>query len=213
MKDIDVLKRIISKRKELGFNQSQMAKRLKVSPATYQKTESGVSKLTVERLIEISKTLEVNPSFFLFTEVERKHPVLNHPDINSELKKQVLEYQDDVRVLDFSADLLIKNNSQLKIIIKHQQMASKSVLEMAKTIYSSLDAVFISRKDHQKEMYKILLMRMGLAVTDDNVSAFMNVNDAGFNLISGTLKAYKPIIKTIENIVETDYGLEDKVEV
>lgn len=54
-------------RKSKKMSQEYMAYCLGVSQKAYSKIESGKTQLSVERLIQIARLLEVNPSQLLFT--------------------------------------------------------------------------------------------------------------------------------------------------
>ena len=61
----EVLKRIVKKRQELGVSQFDLALKLNLTNNGYFKVETGKTKLSVERLLEIAELLNVNPSCFL----------------------------------------------------------------------------------------------------------------------------------------------------
>lgn len=59
-----ILQRIIKKRLELGITQKDLAIELYLSSNGYFKIEKGYTSLSVLRLLEIAKALEVNPCDF-----------------------------------------------------------------------------------------------------------------------------------------------------
>ena len=55
-----------------GYSQEDMADAMNMTSAGYGKIENGRTKLTVERLFEISELLEVNPITLLEVSVEKE---------------------------------------------------------------------------------------------------------------------------------------------
>ena len=55
-----LVKKIISARKKCGFSYENMAKELLITPAAYRKIETGETKLTVDRLFQISEILNTS---------------------------------------------------------------------------------------------------------------------------------------------------------
>ncbi len=60
-----VLQRIVKKRKELGISQMDLAVKLNLTNNGYFKVETGKTKLSVFRLLEIAKALGVSACCFL----------------------------------------------------------------------------------------------------------------------------------------------------
>lgn len=58
----EILTKIRSKRLEKNYSQAYLASRLKISQSYYAKIENGITKLTVDELIEISEILNINLS-------------------------------------------------------------------------------------------------------------------------------------------------------
>jgi len=58
--DIELNKRIRSMRKQKGFSQSGMAKKLEISQMAYSKIERGKTKLNLEYINQLAEILEVN---------------------------------------------------------------------------------------------------------------------------------------------------------
>jgi len=56
----NVIKKIASERTKRGFSYENMADELSLTPAAYRKIETGVTKLTVERLFQISEILKTS---------------------------------------------------------------------------------------------------------------------------------------------------------
>lgn len=54
-----IIQKIVKSRKQKGFTYENMAFELEISSAAYRKIEISETKLTVERLIKISKILEL----------------------------------------------------------------------------------------------------------------------------------------------------------
>ncbi|TSJ38915.1 helix-turn-helix transcriptional regulator [Mucilaginibacter corticis] len=57
-----VLVNIRKRRGELGYSQEYMALKLHISQNSYSKLELGITKLTVQKFLEISELLQVLPS-------------------------------------------------------------------------------------------------------------------------------------------------------
>ncbi len=58
----EILTKIRSKRLEKNYSQTYLASRLKISQSYYAKIENGITKLTVDELIEISEILNIDLS-------------------------------------------------------------------------------------------------------------------------------------------------------
>jgi transcriptional regulator with XRE-family HTH domain len=58
----EILTKIRSKRLEKNYSQAYLASRLKISQSYYAKIENGITKLTVDELIEISEILNIDLS-------------------------------------------------------------------------------------------------------------------------------------------------------
>ncbi|MEN2994426.1 MAG: helix-turn-helix transcriptional regulator [Thermodesulfovibrio sp.] len=84
MKIGEIIKKI---RKAKGFSQMELAEKIGVTYQQIQKYEKGISKITVERLIEISKALGVPISAFL-SEISKE----NHIKTYSEEEIILIEY-------------------------------------------------------------------------------------------------------------------------
>ena len=56
---MNVLKKIKEKRKEKGFNQTEMAEKLSINVSTYSKIEQNIISLSIERFLEICRILEI----------------------------------------------------------------------------------------------------------------------------------------------------------
>ncbi len=61
-------RKIKTLRREKGFSQSDLAEKLKVSYQQIQKYENGTSSLSLDRLVAISKALEILPEALLVEE-------------------------------------------------------------------------------------------------------------------------------------------------
>lgn len=67
-------------RNSKGFSQDYVAAKMKISQTTYSRIESGKIKIDVDRLVELSKVLEVSPNQLLFGSNENKLLNGNHHD-------------------------------------------------------------------------------------------------------------------------------------
>jgi transcriptional regulator with XRE-family HTH domain len=61
----NVIKKIAAIRMKKGYTYENMAHELSITPAAYRKTETGETKLTVERLFQISEILNASLSELL----------------------------------------------------------------------------------------------------------------------------------------------------
>ncbi|MCP1297702.1 helix-turn-helix transcriptional regulator [Chryseobacterium sp. S0630] len=66
-----IIKKIAEIRSRKGFSYENMAHDLDLSTSAYRKIETGETKLTVERLVDISKILETPLNDFLETESQK----------------------------------------------------------------------------------------------------------------------------------------------
>lgn len=55
-----IIKKITEIRNKMGYSYETMATELDISPSTYRKIETGETKLSVERLLQISEALETS---------------------------------------------------------------------------------------------------------------------------------------------------------
>lgn len=83
----NVLNRIKTCRKNKGFSHEYMAYKLNISQATYTNIETQTSKLSVQRLIEISDILEQPASYFLGEQIKE----VKVSEMNEELKSLLNE--------------------------------------------------------------------------------------------------------------------------
>jgi len=63
-------------RVERGYSQEYLAMELGIDTATYGRIERGQTKLTVDRLLDISNALDIEP-FCFFIDEEREHLIGN----------------------------------------------------------------------------------------------------------------------------------------
>jgi transcriptional regulator with XRE-family HTH domain len=63
---------IKAKRKELGYSQQEMGKRLGLSTSQYNKLEIGYSEITLDKLIEICNVLGLDMDNFVNSEKKDK---------------------------------------------------------------------------------------------------------------------------------------------
>lgn len=60
MTTTEIVNRVRAQRDKKGFSQEYMANKLQMAQSNYAKLERGETKLSVERLLEIAKTLEID---------------------------------------------------------------------------------------------------------------------------------------------------------
>jgi transcriptional regulator with XRE-family HTH domain len=93
-----IIKKIAEIRTRKGFSYENMAHDLELSTSAYRKIETGETKLTVERLVDISKILETPLDEFLETNSQK--------NFNQEIKEQSTGFQGiDNRVYNDNAEL------------------------------------------------------------------------------------------------------------
>lgn len=99
----EVLKKIKTYRKGKGYSQEYMAFKLDISQAAYTNIENQISKLSVERLIEIAKILGQPLSGFFGEQTNFK-------------KEDALEVHDEIKVL--ISKLVKSKDAQINILRK-----------------------------------------------------------------------------------------------
>lgn len=105
-----IIKKIAEIRSKKGFSYENMAHDLDLSTSAYRKIETGETKLTVERLLDISKILETPLDELLETNSQK--------NFNQEINEQSTGYQGiDNRVYHENSEL-----SQKLIAIYEQQI-------------------------------------------------------------------------------------------
>ncbi len=60
-----IAQKMRARRAALGITQAELAYRMAISPQQIQKYESGKSSMSVHRLLQICRVLEVKTSYFL----------------------------------------------------------------------------------------------------------------------------------------------------
>ena len=111
-------------REHHGYSQEYVANELNISQSTYFKTESGQTKLTVERAKQLAKLYNINPEYFLSSESTCIHlgkdnsfgPIQNntnnyYDDENKGLYEKLLDEKDrrlferDLHIQELTAEL------------------------------------------------------------------------------------------------------------
>ena len=95
-----IIKKIAEIRSKKGFSYENMAHDLDLSASAYRKIETGETKLTVERLVEISKILETPLDEFLDTNGQK-----NFSQENKDTATGYQGFNDDNRVYYDNAEL------------------------------------------------------------------------------------------------------------
>ncbi len=72
----DIVKRLVSVRKERGYTQAEMAEKLNITQVQYGRYESGKSDLSLTKFIELLKILDINIADFSDEENKSKEEVL-----------------------------------------------------------------------------------------------------------------------------------------
>lgn len=83
----EILQRIKEYRKKKGFSYDTMAHELTTSPAAYRKIELNQTKLTVERLFQIAKILEVSVGSILDIEANSQLNQINNDNSTGYLQQ------------------------------------------------------------------------------------------------------------------------------
>jgi transcriptional regulator with XRE-family HTH domain len=103
----NVIRKIAALRMKKGYTYENMAHELSITPAAYRKTEMGGTKLTVERLFQISKILNVSLNDLLDADKEvfqqtnnetaigYQQKILNVYQENKEVYEQLLKSKDE----------------------------------------------------------------------------------------------------------------------
>ncbi|MET3589228.1 transcriptional regulator with XRE-family HTH domain [Bartonella silvatica] len=88
--DIFVGKKIRFRRKMLKMSQKQLGHALNVSSQQVQKYETGLNRVSAERLKEISDILKVQISFFYADILTKQQPPYHHDEIISSREEYLL---------------------------------------------------------------------------------------------------------------------------
>ena len=100
--DIQVGRKIRERRLICGLSQADLAKKAGTSPQLIQKYETGVTRITVDKLYELAETLSVDMSYFLTdisenaTELHDQKKTFDYDNSNidcEEILKFVKEYK------------------------------------------------------------------------------------------------------------------------
>lgn len=103
----NALIRISSLRKQLGYSYENMAQELKITSSAYRKIELGYTKLTLERLYEISSILKTDISYFVS---EKK--ILNYSESNSTTQINI------DKVISLYEQRLVDKEEQIQLLRK-----------------------------------------------------------------------------------------------
>ena len=87
----DIVKRLVSVRKEKGYTQAEMAEKLNITQVQYGRYESGKSDLSLTKFIELLRILDINIADFSDEENKSKEEVLTF----IEKQRQVLKKLED----------------------------------------------------------------------------------------------------------------------
>lgn len=98
------VERIIEFRKEKGISLEAMAANMRISTATYYKIEKNETKLTMDRLIEIAKILEIPIAEILGIRLEKK---MNSQEVGEHGVGH--QYNGDIKALNNENSELSKN--------------------------------------------------------------------------------------------------------
>ena len=114
--DIELNKRIRSIRKQKGFSQSGMAKKLEISQMAYSKIERGKTKLNLEYINQLAEILEVNIWDLINTKKEYTEITQNEVNFTinldlltafiSKYDKEIAQLKNEMEILKQSLNLL-----------------------------------------------------------------------------------------------------------
>lgn len=145
---MNVLKKIKEKRKEKGFNQTDMAEKLSINVSTYSKIEQNIISLSIERFLEICRILEINSYNDLL-------PAVNH-EIVEEIEKVLLSGSmafDNIRNnANYSQRLLEELIEQMN----KDAIEKKAILEEIEFILKYLSII---RKESFNQNYQFTRIR------------------------------------------------------
>ncbi len=112
-------------REQKKLRHEDMAERLGISPSTYQRLESGETKMDVERLQKIAEVLEVSPDELLNSE-----PIVFHVSNNSGGPHAYGLYQPHAEQHGVSQEFLQQVLAQHQVQMKELQDMNKRLLEL-----------------------------------------------------------------------------------
>jgi len=90
MKSSEICKRIKAIREIRSINQAEIAKHLGLTQSSYAKIEKGISKLSMERFLQIVEFLDTDPAFY-FQEIYNPKQKPSRPYKKGEPHKPTLE--------------------------------------------------------------------------------------------------------------------------
>lgn len=115
----EVLKRIRKARLDKGYSYENLAHELNISPSAYRKIELNETKLTLERLNQISKALEIK--------IERLLGILPNKIYKQKVAENGSGYQDIKGLYVESKDTLLKLVEQYEMRIQEKDDLIKAL--------------------------------------------------------------------------------------
>lgn len=109
-------------RENRDFSQEYVANRLGISQTAYSKIENNQTKLTAERIAQLSQLFEIPESeFFTFEQhIEFTGNTITHGYVNNLFQSQKEIYESTILMLQKQIDSLIEERKELISIIKKQ---------------------------------------------------------------------------------------------
>lgn len=115
-----VLENIIKRRKEIGYNQEEMAKQLHIAQSNYGRLEQGKTEMTLEKLFRISEILKTRPTSLLGMPV----------DLEKELRKNEQALIDRNREYSAKIEELEKELKEARTLYRGYYLLIKRIYEI-----------------------------------------------------------------------------------
>jgi transcriptional regulator with XRE-family HTH domain len=151
-----ILETIKEIRKNKGLSQSDMAKRLNLSHTAYGKIENGLTHLTIERILQLCKTLDINLFDILRNNlVDHKYDEL--VEENQALKNSLSRLKKTQHILRIHADNLmdvsVETEKDLPKDVFHKFYNEISVItDMLGVLYDQLNYTEITTSQEFKNL-------------------------------------------------------------
>jgi len=116
----NIIKKISSTRAKKGYSYENMASELSMTPASYRKIEIGKTKLTVVRLFQISKILNVLPFELLGIDNDSFQQInnnINSADFQNKFEKLSQENKEiSQKVIEDLRDEILQLKSEIEFL-------------------------------------------------------------------------------------------------
>ncbi|WP_330746617.1 helix-turn-helix domain-containing protein [Chryseobacterium sp. CP-77] len=116
-----IIEKIAQQRSKKGYTFENMADELDITPAAYRKIETGETKLSVERLIKISKILEEDLFNFLNVNRNTTHSLTNEGNSSCGYAEAINnDYKEIIKDIKEAYDKLIQSKDDQIVMLKEQ---------------------------------------------------------------------------------------------